>query len=104
MGSNVFSTSAITSFRKAFSNKTLKKHLIFRVNPFHDLTKKPQEVRMGKGRGTRIQKTISPIIPGQVLLEIDVAKRARRARFARRALQIATRKFPFRTRICNMDL
>jgi ribosomal protein L16/L10AE len=70
VGNGEISESVLKAFRKALLNKNTRKLFIFRANPFLELTKKPQEVRMGKGRGTKIQKRIFPYVPGQVLVEV----------------------------------
>lgn len=95
---------SMKAFRKALLIKRLRKLFIFRANPYLDLTKKPNEVRMGKGHGTKIQKTIFPYVPGQVLVEVNVKNKIRLASSAKVALRIAARKLPFRTKIVSMDI
>lgn len=53
--------------------KRIKKsgHLIIHVFPVIGLTKKPVEVRMGKGKGSKIVLYAYPIRPGKVLFEIN---------------------------------
>jgi ribosomal protein L16/L10AE len=103
-GNGEISESVLKAFRKALLNKYTRKLFIFRANPFLELTKKPQEVRMGKGRGTKIQKRIFPFVPGQVLVEVNTTKRPRLKRSCMFSLRTAARKLPFRTRISVMDL
>lgn len=46
---------------------------MFRKIPFTFTTKKPLEVRMGKGKGN-FNTWVCPIKPGQVILEFDLKK------------------------------
>jgi len=103
-GHGEVSERSIKAFRKALLNKRLRKLFVFRAAPILALTKKPNEVRMGKGRGIKISKRIFPFIPGQILVEVNLRKRVRLARSAFYSMQTASRKFPFRTRVSNMDI
>jgi ribosomal protein L16/L10AE len=103
-GNGEISESVIKAFRKALMNKVTRKLFIFRANPFLELTKKPQEVRMGKGRGIKIQKRIFPYVPGQILVEVNTTKKVRLTASCMVSLQKAARKLPFRTHIGRMDL
>lgn len=98
------SLASIKAFRKALLSKRLRRLFIFRATPYLDLTKKPNEVRMGKGHGTKIQDTIFPFNPGQVLVEVNLDRRIRLTARAKVAMQVATRKFPFRVIISKMDI
>jgi len=60
---------------KTFKSKYIRKIFRFRGTPFVNLTKKPAEVRMGKGRGTRISKKILPLAKGQCFGELNVPLR-----------------------------
>ncbi len=53
--------------------KRLKKSgtLILHVFPTIGLTKKPIEVRMGKGKGSKISVYVYPIRPGKILFELE---------------------------------
>jgi len=95
---------SIKAFRKALLNKRLRRLFIFRAAPFLELTKKPNEVRMGKGHGTKIQKCIFPFNPGQILVEVNLYKKPRLCAKAKVALKIAAKKFPFRVNISQMDI
>ena len=69
-----------------------------RVFPDKPITKKPAEVRMGKGKGSP-EGWVSVVKPGRVLYElegvdIDVAKRA---------MELAGSKLPFPTRIITRE-
>jgi len=98
------SESSLKAFRKSLINKHIRRLFTFRAAAFEELTKKPNEVRMGKGRGTKIQRRIFPFVPGQVLVEANLQKKIRFQRSARSAMHVASRKFPFRVKISNMDI
>lgn len=64
-----------------------------RVFPDKPVTKKPNEVGMGKGKGSP-DHFIFPIKPGRIIFEMDgVSDEA-----AREALRLASHKLPFRTK------
>lgn len=64
------------------------------IFPYKPLTKKPQEVRMGKGKGV-VESWVSPVKPGRILFELsseitlDMAKEA---------LRLASKKLPVKTK------
>jgi large subunit ribosomal protein L16 len=67
--------------------------LWIRIFPDKPITKKPAEVRMGKGKGAP-EGFVYPITPGRIIFEIegvpfDVAKEA---------IRIGSQKFPVKTR------
>lgn len=67
--------------------------LWIRIFPDKPITKKPAEVRMGKGKGAP-EGFVCPITPGRIIFEIegvpfDVAKEA---------LRIGAQKFPVKTK------
>jgi large subunit ribosomal protein L16 len=49
-------------------NKRIK--LLLRVFPYIPLTGKPAEVRMGRGKGSRIRKWVCFVKPGKIIFEI----------------------------------
>ncbi|WP_185872596.1 50S ribosomal protein L16 [Blattabacterium cuenoti] len=63
------------------------------INIFPDkpATKKPQEVRMGKGKGP-VEFWVSVVKMGKILLEIDGVN----MEIAREALRLAAQKFPIK--------
>ena len=63
-----------------------------RVFPDKPITKKPQEVRMGKGKGAP-DHWIAVVRPGKILVEMEGVKEAD----AREAMRRATAKLPIRT-------
>ncbi|AFC24572.1 MULTISPECIES: 50S ribosomal protein L16 [Saprospira] len=60
-----------------------------RIFPDKPITKKPNEVRMGKGKGA-LSHYVAVIKPGRVLFEIDGVKRS----IAEEALRLAAQKLP----------
>ena len=68
--SGYISSEALEAARKAI-RKGVKKtgRIIIRTAAFLPITKKPSEVRMGKGKG-KIKGYVSPVTKGKVLFEI----------------------------------
>ena len=64
-----------------------------RIFPDVPVTKKPVEVRMGKGKGS-VEFWAAKVKPGRVMFEIDGVP----APLAREALQLASAKLPIKTR------
>lgn len=72
--------------------------LWIRVFPDKPISKKPVEVRMGKGKGN-VEYWVAPIQPGRVLYEIQgVSEEVARAAFERAGAKLSVRtKFVTRT-------
>jgi large subunit ribosomal protein L16 len=70
-----------------------------RVFPDKPLTKKPLEVRMGKGKGG-IDKWVMNIRPGRVIFEMGGVEHG----LAREALKLAMAKLPFKTKIITQEM
>jgi len=64
-----------------------------RVYPDVPVSKKPIEVRMGKGKGTP-EVWVTRVKPGRILFEVDGIPQA----VAREALSLAAAKLPIKTR------
>lgn len=69
------SKSTIEAFRKVISPHFRKRKagiskFYIRCYPFLMLMKKPAEVRMGGGKGSKLRGFVCPVRPGQVLFEI----------------------------------
>jgi large subunit ribosomal protein L16 len=64
-----------------------------RVFPDKPITKKPAEVRMGKGKGAP-EAFVAPITPGRILIEADGVPFA----VAKEALRLAAQKLPVTTK------
>jgi large subunit ribosomal protein L16 len=67
--------------------------LWIRIFPDKPLTKKPLEVRMGKGKGA-VESWVAVVKPGRVLFEISGVDEA----LARSAFKVAAAKLPVPTR------
>ena len=64
-----------------------------RIFPDKPITKKPAEVRMGKGKGDP-EGFVAPVTPGRIILEAEgVSKRV-----AHEALRLAAQKLPIKTK------
>ena len=64
-----------------------------RVFPDKPITKKPAEVRMGKGRGAP-EGFVAPIKPGRIIIEAEGVP----FKIAQEALRLAAQKLPIRTK------
>ena len=64
-----------------------------RVFPDKPITKKPAEVRMGKGKGAP-EYFVAPVTPGRILFEIEGVPMA----IAKEALRLAAQKMPVTTK------
>lgn len=67
-----------------------------RIFPDKPITKKPAEVRMGKGKGSP-EQWVARIKRGRILFEMDGVPE----KTAREAMRLAAHKLPFRTRILS---
>jgi large subunit ribosomal protein L16 len=67
-----------------------------RVFPDKPITKKPQETRMGKGKGAP-EGWVAVIKPGRILFEMEGVPEV----VARRAMQLAGAKLPIKTRFAT---
>jgi large subunit ribosomal protein L16 len=88
----------MTSRQIEAARRTITRHvkrggkLWIRVFPDVPVTKKPIEVRQGKGKGN-VEYWIAQIQPGRVLYEIEGVSED----IAREAFKLAAAKLPFRT-------
>lgn len=64
-----------------------------RIFPDKPYTKKPAEVRMGKGKGSP-EGFVAPVTPGRMLIEIDGVPMA----IAKEALRLGAQKLPITTK------
>ena len=69
-----------------------------RVFPDKPVTKKPPEVTLGGGKGN-VDRYVFPVRPGRIIFEMDGIEES----VARRALQLAGHKLPFRTRFVKKN-
>ncbi len=64
-----------------------------RIFPDKPITKKPAEVRMGKGKGAP-EGFVAPVSPGRMLIEAEGVP----LHIAKEALRLAAQKFPVKTK------
>jgi len=64
-----------------------------RIFPDKPITKKPAEVRMGKGKGNP-EAFVAPVTPGRILIEADGVP----FELAKEALRLAAQKLPITTK------
>ena len=65
-----------------------------KIFPHKPITKKPLEVRMGKGKGS-VDHYVAEVKPGRILYEMGGVEKE----VARQALELAAAKLPIRTKI-----
>ncbi|MCT4615748.1 MAG: 50S ribosomal protein L16 [Marinifilaceae bacterium] len=65
-----------------------------RIFPDKAITKKPAEVRMGKGKGSP-EGFVAPVTPGRMLFECEGVP----AEIAKEALRLAAQKLPVKTKL-----
>jgi len=70
-----------------------------RIFPDVPVTKKPTEVRMGKGKGS-VEFWAARVKPGRIMFEIDGVTEA----LAREALELGDAKLPIRTKFVTRQL
>jgi large subunit ribosomal protein L16 len=95
LNSGILTFKHLESGRKTI-NQILKRSgkIWIRVFPSLSMTKKPIEVRMGKGKGN-VNKWVSYIKPGTIIYEINSLSNLK----AIEALKNASIKLPFKTKI-----
>lgn len=69
-----------------------------RIFPDKPITKKPQETRMGKGKGN-VEGWVAPVKPGRILFEIEGVPKE----VAYQALKLASDKLSIKTHIISRD-
>jgi large subunit ribosomal protein L16 len=76
-------------------NRTFKRKgkVWIRIFPDKPITKKPLEVRMGKGKGN-VENWVAVVRPGRMIFEVDGVTE----RLAKQALRLAATKLPIKTR------
>jgi len=81
-------------------NRNLKRKgkLWIRIFPDKPYTKKPLEVRMGKGKGG-VEGWVAVVRPGRILFELDGVSEAQ----ARTAMRLAAFKLPIRVRFVTRN-
>lgn len=81
-------------------NRNLKRKgkLWIRIFPDKPYTKKPLEVRMGKGKGG-VEGWVAVVRPGRILFELDGVSEVQ----ARTAMRLAANKLPIRVRFVTRN-
>lgn len=89
----------IESARIAISRKTKRGGNIWiKIFPDKSLTRKPAEVRMGKGKGSP-DSWVAIVRPGRVMFEVGGVDKE----LAKEALRLATYKLPIKTKIITKE-
>ena len=84
----------IEAARQAVSRYMKREGKIWiRIFPDKPITKKPAEVRMGKGKGAP-EYYVAPVTPGRILFEAEGIP----VDIAREALRLASQKLPIKTK------
>lgn len=95
----------MTSRQIEAARRTITRHikrggrLWIRVFPDKPITRKPLEVRMGKGKGS-VEYWVMEIKPGQMLYELQGVSEE----LAREAFKLASAKLPFKTTFAKRGL
>ena len=85
----------IESARVAMTRHMKREGVVWiRIFPDKPITKKPQEVRMGKGKGAH-DHWVALVQPGRIMFELDGVTPA----VARESLELAAQKLPIKTKI-----
>jgi ribosomal protein L16/L10AE len=96
------------ALRKRITSKNMRRKFCTRSNPYLQLTKKPSEVRMGKGRGVKISRTVNPLVYGSIICAVPITLRFRKPDLAGRSVYNtfvrAKRKLPPSYRVYRMDI
>lgn len=90
-------TQQIESARQTIT-RTMKRRgkLWIRIFPQKSFTKKPLEVRMGKGKAN-VEGWVAVVRPANVLFEVDGVNES----LARRCMRLAAAKLPIKTRFVS---
>jgi len=73
--------------------------IYIRIFPDKPVTKKPQEVRMGKGKGA-VEYWVSVVKPGRVMFEVSNVTEDQ----AREAFRLASHKLPIKTKMVKREI
>ncbi len=73
--------------------------IYIRIFPDKPITKKPQEVRMGKGKGA-VEYWVSVVKPGRILFEVANVTEEQ----AREAFRLAGHKLPIKTKMVSREI
>lgn len=84
-------TAAVKSIKRIIKKKNF---LVIRALPFWNLTRKPRDVRMGRGKGNPALK-VFPVKAGKIVFEV----RGVEENLAERAFKSSSLRLPFPTKI-----
>ena len=99
-GMKVVEPGRITARQIEAARRAITRHLKrvgrvwIRIFPDVPVSKKPAEVRMGKGKGS-VELWVARVKPGRIMFEIDGVPRA----IAQEAFTLAAAKLPIKTRL-----
>ena len=100
LGRGYLTNRQIESARRVLT-RSLKRggKIWIRVFPDKPITKRPAEVRMGKGKGA-VDSWVMPVRPGRVLYEVEGVQES----VALEALRLAGYKLPMKTRVIKRGI
>lgn len=103
----VYDFQLVAFFKFIQKHKNIKKRLYIKAYPFLPLTKKPLEVRMGKGKG-KIENFCKPVFAGTILMEIrfnnkKTKKSSSFYNYCKETLNQAKKRFNLKINIINQD-
>jgi large subunit ribosomal protein L16 len=85
----------IEAARQAVSRHMKREGQVWiRIFPDKPITKKPAEVRMGKGKGAP-EGFVAPVTPGRIIIELEGVP----LKLAKEALRLASHKLPIPTKM-----
>ena len=89
----------IEAARRAMTRQMKRQGRVWiRIFPDVPVSKKPTEVRMGKGKGS-VEFWAAKVKPGRIMFEIDGVQDG----VAREALRLAAMKLPLKTRVVQRE-
>ncbi|MDE0114361.1 MAG: 50S ribosomal protein L16 [Albidovulum sp.] len=89
----------IEAARRAMTRQMKRQGRVWiRIFPNVPVSKKPTEVRMGKGKGS-VEYWAARVKPGTIMFEIDGVSEA----VAREAMRLAAMKLPVKTRVVQRE-
>lgn len=95
MGSAWLTGRQIEAARQAITRHMKREgQLWIRIFPDKPITKKPAEVRMGKGKGSP-EGFVAPVTPGRIIMEVEGVS----YQTAMEALRLGSQKLPIQTKI-----
>ena len=94
MSPNRITARQIEAARRAITRHIRRQGKVFiRIFPDVPVSKKPLEVRQGKGKGS-VEYWAARVKPGRIMFELDGVE----PKLAREALQLASEKLPIKTK------